>query len=84
MSADSIEMSQAPQHIKWIHAVVDRKHLLDPKMLDKAQVAKHNSRESCYVIVDGQVYDVTNFLEEHPGGSDTILLYAGRVDTPSI
>ena len=26
------------------------------------EVAKHNSRESCWVIVHGKAYDVTEFL----------------------
>jgi hypothetical protein len=30
------------------------------------EVAKHNSRESCWVIVHGKAYDVTEFL---PGPS---------------
>ncbi|PWN42473.1 putative CYB2-L-lactate dehydrogenase [Ceraceosorus guamensis] len=51
-------------------------------MSDKAmhgdEVAKHNSEESCYVIVHGQVYDVTEFLPEHPGGKKIILKYAGK------
>jgi len=41
-------------------------------------VAKHNSRESCWVIVHGKAYDVTEFLPEHPGGPKIILKYAGK------
>ncbi|KAF8528928.1 FMN-dependent dehydrogenase-domain-containing protein [Hysterangium stoloniferum] len=42
------------------------------------QVAKHNSKESCWIIINNQVYDVTDFLPEHPGGSKIILKYAGK------
>ncbi|OCB85175.1 fumarate reductase [Sanghuangporus baumii] len=42
------------------------------------EVAEHNKKEDCWVIVDGQVLDVTKFLPEHPGGEKAILLYAGR------
>ncbi|KIM82585.1 hypothetical protein PILCRDRAFT_820450 [Piloderma croceum F 1598] len=41
-------------------------------------VAIHNSRESCWIIVHGKVYDVTEFLDDHPGGSKIILKYAGK------
>ncbi|TFY80695.1 hypothetical protein EWM64_g3318 [Hericium alpestre] len=41
-------------------------------------VAQHNTRESCWIIVHGKVYDVTDFLDEHPGGSKIILKYAGK------
>ncbi|CRG88625.1 L-lactate dehydrogenase (cytochrome) [Talaromyces islandicus] len=42
------------------------------------QVAAHNSKDSCWVIVHGKAYDVTDFLPEHPGGSKIILKYAGK------
>ncbi|RDL31393.1 Uncharacterized protein BP5553_09602 [Venustampulla echinocandica] len=46
--------------------------------LSGKQIAEHNSRESCWVIVHGKAYDVTEFLPEHPGGSKIILKYAGK------
>ncbi|KAJ7706039.1 FMN-dependent dehydrogenase-domain-containing protein [Mycena rosella] len=42
------------------------------------QVAEHNSPASCWVIIKSGVYDVTDFLQEHPGGAKIILKYAGR------
>lgn len=38
------------------------------KKLSGDEIAKHNSRESCWVIIHGRAYDVTEFLPEHPGG----------------
>jgi flavocytochrome c len=43
-----------------------------------ADVAKHNKKDDIWVIVNGQVLDVTSFLPDHPGGEKAILLYAGR------
>jgi L-lactate dehydrogenase (cytochrome) len=48
-------------------------------MLKAAEVAKHNTRESCWVIVQGRVYDVTDFLDDHPAGPSIILRYGGKV-----
>ncbi|CAE7613793.1 osm1 [Symbiodinium sp. CCMP2592] len=42
------------------------------------EVAKHNSKADCWVVVDGQVLDVTSFLSEHPGGELAILTFAGK------
>merc|ERR1719329_65738 len=42
------------------------------------EVAKHNSKSSCWVVLDGKVLDVTNFLSEHPGGELAILTFAGK------
>ncbi|CAA7266569.1 unnamed protein product [Cyclocybe aegerita] len=43
-----------------------------------AQVAQHKSADSCWVIIQNKVYDVTDFLPDHPGGAEIILKYAGR------
>jgi predicted heme/steroid binding protein len=42
------------------------------------EVATHNKKEDIWVVIDGQVLDVTKFLPDHPGGEKAILLYAGR------
>ncbi|KAG9012786.1 hypothetical protein FRB93_001340 [Tulasnella sp. JGI-2019a] len=42
------------------------------------EVAKHNKKDDCWVVVNGEVLDVTAFLPEHPGGEKAILLYAGK------
>ncbi|BAE55771.1 unnamed protein product [Aspergillus oryzae RIB40] len=47
-------------------------------MIEPSEVAKHNSADSCWVVLYGKVYDVTNFLENHPGGSAAILALAGK------
>lgn len=41
-------------------------------------MAKHNTAESCWVILYGNVYDVTDFVNEHPGGAKIILALAGQ------
>jgi len=42
------------------------------------EVAKHNAEKDCWVSINGQVLNVTNFLPDHPGGKKAILLFAGR------
>ncbi|EFW99487.1 mitochondrial fmn-dependent dehydrogenase [Grosmannia clavigera kw1407] len=48
------------------------------KVFDAAEVAKHSTAESCWVVLYGNVYDVTDFIPSHPGGSRVILQLAGR------
>ena len=43
----------------------------------------HRSAESCWVVLYGRVYDVTNFIEAHPGGRNIILQLAGQDATDS-
>jgi cytochrome b involved in lipid metabolism len=47
------------------------------------EVAKHNTRADCWVIVEGQVYDVTAYLDAHPTDADCILRFAGQDMTPA-
>ncbi|KAI1203904.1 mitochondrial cytochrome b2 [Nemania serpens] len=48
------------------------------KLISAEEVAKHTAPESCWVVLYGNVYDVTEFLPSHPGGSKIILQLAGR------
>lgn len=44
----------------------------------RAEVEKHSSSKSCYVTIGTKVFDVTDFIDDHPGGGDLILEYAGK------
>ena len=44
----------------------------------RAEVESHNSKKSCYVTIGTRVYDVTDFLDDHPGGGDLIMKYGGK------
>jgi cytochrome b involved in lipid metabolism len=45
------------------------------------EVAKHNSKESCWTVIRGEVYDLTNWIDKHPGGADKILKICGKDGT---
>lgn len=42
------------------------------------RIASLKNEKSCYVTLGARVYDVTQFLNDHPGGGDRILDYRGR------
>ena len=42
------------------------------------EVAKHNTPEDCWIVIDSEVYDVTKFLKVHPGGRGPLLAFAGQ------
>jgi L-lactate dehydrogenase (cytochrome) len=51
--------------------------------LKKCIVFSNNCKDDIWVIIHGKVYDLTNFLPEHPGGQKIILKYAGKDATNS-
>ncbi|GLC49885.1 hypothetical protein PLESTB_000319300 [Pleodorina starrii] len=51
---------------------------MSTKVYSLADVKAHTTDKSCWLVVHGKVYDVTEFLEEHPGGYDIILTSTGK------
>ncbi|NXY69587.1 CYB5B protein, partial [Glareola pratincola] len=47
------------------------------------EVGKRNSNREAWLVIHGRVYDVTRFLEEHPGGEGGGLEQAGKDATES-
>ncbi|KAJ9132969.1 FAD binding domain-containing protein [Pleurostoma richardsiae] len=42
------------------------------------EVAKHNKKDDLWVVVKGVVLDLTNWLDDHPGGPQAIMNFMGR------
>eukprot|EP01039_Chlorochromonas_danica_P004241 gene4241-4660_t len=75
-----LNSSSTPAAVKQNPPAAATVRILKPEELKpytKEEIAKHDKREDCWIIVDGGVYDVTNYVDEHPGG-DLILRNAGR------
>ena len=37
------------------------------KSYSQSDVASHNKSDSLWIVVDGDVYDLTKFQDDHPG-----------------
>jgi len=46
--------------------------------IELAEVAKHNTKEDAWIVVNGQVLDVTKWIPVHPGGEQAIMAYLGQ------
>jgi len=49
--------------------------------LNMAEIAKHNSSNDCWLLINNKVYNVTSFIAAHPGGSGTIIPNCGKDST---
>jgi outer membrane biosynthesis protein TonB len=48
-----------------------------------AQVAQRNTQASCWVVIERKVYDLTDWIRQHPGGRGIILGLCGTDGTNS-
>eukprot|EP00933_Yihiella_yeosuensis_P037531 TRINITY_DN31497_c0_g1_i1.p1 TRINITY_DN31497_c0_g1~~TRINITY_DN31497_c0_g1_i1.p1 ORF type:complete len:967 (-),score=281.29 TRINITY_DN31497_c0_g1_i1:158-3058(-) len=46
--------------------------------LTMADVAKHNTKEDAWVVINGEALDVTKWIPIHPGGEPAIMMYLGK------
>lgn len=45
------------------------------------EVRLANSAQKCLTIIDKKVYNITNYVNQHPGGSENILSICGKDGT---
>lgn len=43
----------------------------------REEVAKHTTRKSCWIIANGNIYDVTQFIQDTPDHAERVLEVAG-------
>ncbi|KAG0148033.1 hypothetical protein CROQUDRAFT_655400 [Cronartium quercuum f. sp. fusiforme G11] len=51
---------------------------MSDKVYSTKEVEKHTNETSAWVIIEGGVYDVTKWLDDHPGGKKILLENSGK------
>lgn len=46
--------------------------------LSMEEIQKHNTPSDCWLVIENNVYDVTQYLSLHPGGANRITPYCGQ------
>ena len=44
----------------------------------REEVFQHRKKDDCWIILHGEVYNVTSWLGKHPGGARLLLHYGGE------
>ena len=48
------------------------------KKISRAEIAKHSKPTDCWSVINGQVYDLTKWINQHPGGPSVIEMICGK------
>ena len=42
------------------------------RQISEDEVGQHNKEGDCWIVIDGAVLDVSEYMKDHPGGSDLL------------
>mmetsp|Transcript_15378 Transcript_15378/g.36498 ORF Transcript_15378/g.36498 Transcript_15378/m.36498 type:complete len:348 (-) Transcript_15378:420-1463(-) len=56
---------------------LEKEHSSELETYEWDEIKKHDKEDDAWVVKDGQVYDVSKFLKEHPGGASIVIPYLG-------
>lgn len=72
-------------HHEFIKTTSENKYPLGKKIEKKSytleEVSLHNKENDVWIIIKDKVYDVTKYLDYHPGGKSKLMLGAGKDGT---
>ncbi|CAD7930306.1 unnamed protein product [Amoebophrya sp. A25] len=52
--------------------------VIPDRAIPQSEVAQHNSKGDCWLIIHGAVCDVTEWIPDHPGGGEMLIKKAGK------
>jgi hypothetical protein len=47
-------------------------------VLDLVTIGYHNSKSDCWLLIENQIYDVSQYLQLHPGGEAIVVPFCGK------
>ncbi|KAH9844161.1 cytochrome b5-like heme/steroid binding domain-containing protein [Rhodofomes roseus] len=50
----------------------------ETKIITYDELKKNNKKDSLYILIHQKVYNVSKFIDEHPGGDEVILAETGK------
>lgn len=71
----SVPAAMPPHMAELLHQPATKSIMTEIPM---SEVQRHDQPEDCWIALNGHVYDLTEFLDRHPGGKNVIVTWAGK------
>lgn len=63
-----------------VWTLINRRQVQEPphskteqtKLFRVDEIAQHNSKSDCWTVISGNVYDLTQYINRHPGGNEIL------------
>ena len=81
LSSNALDIQQAKKK-KYKSSFIDRLRLDEERIEDMVssmeEVMKHNTEDDGWTVIDGKVFDITDYLKYHPGGAKILKTALGK------
>lgn len=74
-----VALAPGHSHLDWMRLTATLPRYRGPTMHTAAEVAAHRRRGDAWTVIRGRVYDVSRYVDFHPGGAAMLLSGAGKV-----
>lgn len=78
-----VALAPGHSHLDWMRLTATLPRYRGPTMHTAAEVAAHRRRGDAWTVIRGRVYDVSRYVDFHPGGAAMLLSGAGKVSLVS-
>ncbi|EEB07692.1 cytochrome b5 reductase [Schizosaccharomyces japonicus yFS275] len=78
---EPVALAAGHSPLDWARLVASKQNLSGvPTIIkvSKEELAKHNKPDDCWMCIKGKVYNITPYLQFHPGGVGDLIDYAGQ------
>uniref|UniRef100_A0A4W2E6F1 Cytochrome b5 reductase 4 n=1 Tax=Bos indicus x Bos taurus TaxID=30522 RepID=A0A4W2E6F1_BOBOX len=84
-AVEAVPLKQGRSLMDWIRLTKSGKDLtgLKGRLIEvtEEELKKHNKKDDCWICIRGFVYNVSPYMEYHPGGEDELMRAAGSDGT---
>lgn len=78
LSAATVAAASSAYFLSQPSLANDEAHAESGRKISVEEFVKHNHADDCWIAVNGNVYDLTDFISMHPGGVTPLIQNAGH------